>query len=840
MGILMKYTFRSIGEKKMRTLLIVVAITLSVALTFASFALKDSITDTFKEMIKKYLGSANILITATKDSPMQFVPIVPLEDPDRLIDYQIGSIETQGFYAIDSKQEQRFVIRGYSDEDIAQLGVVKMIERLDGPFTGKSIYISKAIAEKYGWHLGDTIDLKFNNLRHKITIHGIGADSGALSKEGKSAYAILPIKTLQQMEGTQGRYHFILAKSADGVSFEQAQQLLNDHYPRYKVDEPIPWEIISQQLNSITVPFLFMLMLVLVTSIFIIYTAFKVIASEKLPVLGTFRSIGATKFHANTILLLESAIYGVIGSILGLMLGELILNLMGNLTAQGIMQAGDVKAQTSAAPIYYIASGLFGVVLAILSAALPILQIAKIPVRDIVLGSFTQVDQSKKIPALLGLLMMAFAIFFPIDMFETSKGLLIGLGTLFAFVGLVLLVTPLTNLFLHLLSIPTKSVFRNTGQLALLNIRGNKSILNNISLLTIGISGILLINTISYSINIEVLKVYRQAKYDVTVYANQLDRSDMQSIAGTEGVVGAMGIYTIGNTKIDAINGQTPTKQSTSIGSISGISGSEYFDYWQFPWQEGELSNLDRNFALDRALVLTDTLKQRFNLKLGDEITLKFSEDISRTYTVVGFINAIMNNGNFALASGAQLKRDAQLSAYSEIMIKSTQPEVTKEKMTKRFEHDAPYIVTMSEMEKTNNEANAAIIIGLQSFSFLAMAIGLFGIFNNFIVSLMSRQRSISIMKSVGMSRAQTLNLLLLEALLSGLIGGIMSIFGTLVLLVQIERLLGLLNLPIAMHLDMNLFAIGLACGGIVSMIANWLPALKSSKMSIVQGIKFE
>ena len=52
---------------------------------------------------------------------------------------------------------------------------------------------------------------------------------------------------------------------------------------------------IDAQIKPIRIPFMFMLILVVLISTFIIYTSFKVITLERLPMLGTFRSIGATK-----------------------------------------------------------------------------------------------------------------------------------------------------------------------------------------------------------------------------------------------------------------------------------------------------------------------------------------------------------------------------------------------------------------------------------------------------------------------------------------------------------------------------------------------------------------
>lgn len=840
MSMLLKYTLRSIGEKKLRTLLIVVAITLSVALTFSSLALKDTITGSFKEMVKKYFGTANILITATKNSPSNHVPLLPLEDSDQLIDYQIGTVEARATYRYGNNQKQMLTLRGYTEEDMANLGVVKLTETLEGDFSGKMLYISNQLAKRYNWQLGETIDVTIGEARQKLTIAGIGTPTGALSKDGQSFMAVMPTDALRQIVGIQGKYEFLLVKSAEGVPLKSAMALLEARYPRYKVDEPIPWDVVSQQLNSITMPFMFMLLLVLATSVFIIYTAFKVIATEKMPVLGTFRSIGATKGHTNAILLLESALYGILGAGLGLLLGQLILDLMGNLMAQGLMQ-GDAPAKSEAVAqsVYYFAAGGLGILLSTLSALVPILQVSKVPLRDVVLGSTQSARPDRRWPVVAGFLLLAGSVLFPTGHFKDQAAALIGLMTLLGCLGSVLMVPFLTELLLRTFS-PVANRLGNLTRLSLLNIRGNKSILDNISLITIGLSGIILINTISGSINKEVIDVYNTADYQVTLSVDGLNRTTLQGVVGIPGVTGTLGIYETYGIKIAAINDVPSKGKKLSLGGMTGISDDEYFDYWQFPIVGSLPENIDDQLATERTLILTTTLKERLGVKTGDTLTLEFSEDVQRDYHIAGFVKTLMNNGDMALASASALKRDANLVGYSSVLIKTDQPDAVKAALMKRYEKQSPYVKTMSEMISENNTANAAIIIGLQGFSVMAMVIGMFGIFNNFVVSLLSRQRTLAVMKSIGMSRKQTRRLLTQEAMISGLIGGTLATVSATVLILQVSRLLETLNLPIPLHYSWQLFVGSVIAGGVISMVANLLPAIQSSRLNIVKSIKFE
>ncbi|MCK8060299.1 MULTISPECIES: ABC transporter permease [unclassified Fusibacter] len=830
MGIIVKFTLRSIKEKKFRTFLILLSITLSVALTFASIALKDSITDTFTEMIKKYMGTANVLITANEESPSQTIRLKPLGDAQTFIDYQIGTVDAQAEYKRPGETKaQKISIRGYEQADLDLLGVVNLITTLDEPYVGKVMYVSEQAASANGWTLGQSIDVTVQGQKHKVRIAGIGANQGALSYQDGASFAVMPTSALQKMFNIEGRYTFVLAKTAEGVPISEGIEALKGVYKRYEVSEPVPWDEIITMLNSIVIPFMFMLLLVIATAVFIIYTAFKVITTEKLPILGTFRSIGATKATTDFVLIMESVFYGIIGSAFGLALGTVVLNLLGGMMAKGMM-GGEVAAQTSASVHYYVIAGSFGLVLSVLSGLVPIIKVSKISVRDIVLGTIQQV-KSRKITTLISGICIIFAsLAIPLFMKGPMALPLNGIATLLLCIGLVFIIPFAADLLVTLIAKPVQKIFGNLGYIAVMNIRGNDSIINNISLLSLGIAGILLINTISFSITTEVLKVYNDVKYDVDLSLNNANRQTLGRVLAIKGVDEVYGVY-----QASAEVENTGVK----LGFVQGVDGMDFFDYWHMDFMTP--TDLSQKYlGQSRVIIINQTIKNKLNVDVGDVIPLTFSKDITRDYVVVGVINTLMNNGNYAITSGKTLKQDAGLSGYSSILIKTSAPNEVKAAIEDKYKREWYWVQTLDEMEAQNNAANAAIIGALKSFSIIAMMIGIFGILNNFVVSLMARSRSMAVMKSVGLSKKQTVSMLSLEALISGLIGGMMGVLGSLAMIVQIGVILHLIDLPIKLSIDSGIMLTGFIAGGLISVVSNWLPAIRTSKQSIVAAIKFE
>ena len=138
---------------------------------------------------------------------------------------------------------------------------------------------------------------------------------------------------------------------------------------------------------------------------------------------------------------------------------------------------------------------------------------------------------------------------------------------------------------------------------------------------------------------------------------------------------------------------------------------------------------------------------------------------------------------------------------------------------------------TIASMEKKNYDSNNQFMIILKAFSVLAMLIGIFGIFNNYMISFIERKRSIAILKSVGLSKKQTLKMIMIEALTGGCIGGIVGIIGGTLMLSAVPPLMQTINIPLALHYSLSFFINSLVGGIIIAVLASISPALKTTKI---------
>jgi putative ABC transport system permease protein len=328
MGVIFKFVVKNIQEKKFRTFLILFSVSLSAALFFASYALSGTMEQTVMTQVKKYIGSAEIMIWANQKSPSWCFLIEKTAKYQNRLEYAVGSIETIVNYQ--NKNETIDInLKGFNLEDLPKLNpfVLKAQKNLLS-FTGNKIIMSEKTAQNCGLQVGQNIEILFDGNRHRFQIVGIARPFGYFQEDSQSNTAVVPRESLARVFNVPGRVSIAYLKLKDP---SQIQVTINDlarEYRRYTVREPISKAELKQNTERISIPFRIMVGMVMLISIFIIYSSFKVITRERLPVIGTFRSIGATRRITDLVMFAESFFYGIIGGIAGCILGLGILYVM--------------------------------------------------------------------------------------------------------------------------------------------------------------------------------------------------------------------------------------------------------------------------------------------------------------------------------------------------------------------------------------------------------------------------------------------------------------------------------------------------------------------------------
>jgi putative ABC transport system permease protein len=218
--------------------------------------------------------------------------------------------------------------------------------------------------------------------------------------------------------------------------------------------------------------------------------------------------------------------------------------------------------------------------------------------------------------------------------------------------------------------------------------------------------------------------------------------------------------------------GQAPafiaSKVPARFESFKPISGRD-------PQSEDEV-------AIDQATA------ERSSLKLGQKVIVAGAEATGR-YTIVGILKFAggesFGGASVALLTPAQAQRLAGESGrYDQIDVAATSG-VTPGELRARIRAALPHTVAVrtGAEQATTDTSNLESDLGflrtfLLVFSYVALVVGAFIIFNTFSITIAQRTREFGLLRTLGASRAQIMRSVVEEGLLLGVLGAVLGLLG--------------------------------------------------------------
>lgn len=846
MGIILKFILRNIKEKKLRTFLVVFSIIASTALFFASNGISTTIKKTFVNIMGQVAGNADIQISADSKSPTPYVYTSKADKVKNKVSYIIGETDANAIYTND-KKDRAVILRGFNYEDVESINPLNLVsEGSIKPFNGNKIIISKKAADKYNLSVGDKLPLRVGSqgVKEYFSIAAVAENKGFFAVESdKNMMAIIPQDTASDLSDVpKGQASVVFIKAKKASEIDGIVSTLSKTYKNYVVKRTVDEKVIDQETSQISTALKAMALVVLMMSVFIIYTVFKVIVAERLPIIGTFRSIGATRMSTSLVLVGESVVYGIIGGIIGDFVGIGVLNILTKLMASSVSGSSDIAitVTVSYTAMQLVQAFLFSLIVSFVSSVIPIARTAKLSVKDVVLNTVDDVEKEKVSKLVLGIIFTASAVVIPELTKDASYAgkemtlILLAASMIISIIGIVILVPYITEIFVKLFEKIYELIFGNEGSLAIKNLRKNKSLMNNASLLTIGISALFMLNIVSFSVGKALIKAYSINKYDTVVYnddGNSLDGSTVNRIKNADGVDKAEAMYESWNVKVSG------TKDK--IEGFNFITEDDFKNYLNVRLIQNE-KNVLEDFKNGRTIMMTTTDLKKLNKSVGDYITVKTPVG-DKDYKIVGSFSTLWNDGSAAFVPKKYAKGDFQLYQPNAVYIKTYKsPEYVKNILQKEFKTKQVEVNTLAGEQKEDADRIGGMLFLIKAFPVIALIIGIFGVINNFIISFIERKRSLAIYASVGMSRNQTRKMLFIESITIGLIGSIAGIIGGVLMVNIMPHMLLLANWPIDMIYSPKVFIESLALGVLITVLASLIPSLKSSKINIIEAIKYE
>ncbi|HBF4081745.1 TPA: FtsX-like permease family protein [Clostridioides difficile] len=825
MKIILKYIFTNIKERKIRTAVMLLSIVLSTVLLFVSFSIGLSYESAQRKMAKGMSGTATISVQSKNPDIL-----TNLEDiPDlNAIKSKVGVLESSAIYNKGGYYEEFSLIAA----DLSQLNKINKPRLENGDsitdFSGDKIILPNRFTSKYKIKKGDSITLQIYGKSYTFQVSDIASYDTVFLRHTRGVNALLPKETLSKIINKGSGYTRVLIESEEEMTENLVNKLSEElSTEKYTVSNTINETKIISDARQKTMPFFLISFFALTLSIFIIYSSYKVITLERLPFIGTFRSIGANEKTVTHILMLESILYGSIGGLIAIPIGVVVLNLMlhglGNSLEQGI------SIPTVISPIGVIISVIVAIIVSLFSAYIPVKKASHLPIKNVVLGTVEEKNVSNRSILFIGSIMFILSVLLPRISPENTLYLAGGFSLLGLIVATIVLIPLITDIMSIVFEFVYKNILGNEGKLAARNMKNNKNIIQNITLLFISISAVIAISVVGNFVKTYITDVFRDA--ELQGFADgKMNEEFIEDVRHMDGIKNILPLYVMNN----EISGNGVT-----LSRLEGTDNIElYNSMFAINYTNFEIKKqVTEAFKDKRSVILNEDTLKKVGLSIGDTITLS-KDKYDFSYKIVGSFKSRANDVEAVIPSHYAVN-DFDKTNYGFLVYTAVNPDAVMIQIRDLFGDTYNWSRTVEEFNNDSLNTISSFLSPMNKMTYFIFLLATVGIINNLLINYIQKRRSIAMYKSIGLSNKQNIKVTLIEGFTSGLLG---AVIGIVISILEIQTIFIVAGPKISMKpdLDFKTFIIVGLLGIIVTLIGSIVPIIKWKKMKLIEEIKFE
>lgn len=245
------------------------------------------------------------------------------------------------------------------------------------------------------------------------------------------------------------------------------------------------------------------------------------------------------------------------------------------------------------------------------------------------------------------------------------------------------------------------------------------------------------------------------------------------------------------------------------------------------------------------AVLVSESFSRHFNVHKGDEIPLSASSK-TRTFRVAGvLIDYQSDMGTIVMDHGVYVREwnDTLVDTYELFLKKGADAEAVRNTIRSRYagRYDL-FVLTNREFKEELFSRLDQMFVLMRALELVALAVAALGVVNALSASVLERMREIGVLRAVGMLRRQAHDMIVSEAALVGLAGGLagVAVGVTLgyVLLVHINVVQTGWYFPFRVSWTSLVEVVVLAV--VVSAMAAWYPARQGASMQISAALDYE
>ena len=828
MGILLKHVFHNVFAKPFRTLLLVTTISFCSFAALLCLDVTGSITGIVHSLLSQVTGSSDLILADDLGLSSEELESVTGGKVLLVAERASGQVSLpEGFGNYFHVENLEILTFDFSLAKDMRL----LTEELS--LSEGEAAISLKAAQRFGWREGEEILLYGDGGKEEAyVIRKVLPEKGIANGRIEVILSEAGFRRLFFDEGEkitwQTAYAELKRDGSGKLDDAYVRQVLSDIYAmdyRAEVTNLADDEELQEMTKVLGLLFLFMFSICFLLVIFVTVSVSQRVISERMSVVGTFRSLGLTQGFTTALLLMESGFYGILGGVLGSLLYKGVRNLI---FGSMIQVSGNVTVEktfgTTPAWAWFVV--ILGAALVECVCSLQeVLKASKTAIRDIIFDNKDTQYRASRIQVGTGCVLLA-----------TGLGCMVFVKSVLAqLVSFVSLILALAFLFPMLLKICSKALaafFEKTekpvARLAAMEIYARKS--------TVG-SGILCVTATALSLILFLFQSNLKALYEIHPYqADLIVTCDGAQKASTYQYLNDLpGVNEVELVYEKEIKVSVGEKKATV--NVFGAPEGGYHLLCG-------IKNLPENLS-DDEFYLDEKLAKQLGQDVGEEAEITFGTDhvlpIKKRLKVGGFSDSY---GYDSTSNSIVISKNLYVGLFHDkpgtILIRCEDMATTKALVSKYSGNSVSEIQTTGDLDQYWQEKEDGLKGMLKVIITLGVGLTVIGMISNQLIGFEGRKRECAVLASTAMSRNRIGRMLFAEGALLAAVAIFIACPMAFLAFGDFERLMGLLDMEIQASWHPGTYVGFLILLWVVFTTVSLFPMRALRKMTLAEQIRYE
>jgi putative ABC transport system permease protein len=851
-------TIRSLSTRRMRSILTLFGIVIGVACIFAINFTNENAYRSITSLFEGTTGRVNLEIRSSAN--VGGLPQDLLEE----VSSSEGVKKAVGFLKLpaalpDEDQEQIDLnFFGTGAGGLMLHGIDPILDKelrdyvlTDGRFLKENqeqpeVVLVESFAQENNLSVGETVTILTAFGPSEIKVVGLIAGEGAgLTNLGK--FGVITLKAAQKLAQRPDEIDQIdliaTTANSDSESLEKLRDRLAEKLgDEYTVVFPASQgERMAQMLSGYQIGLNFMAGIALFVGAFLIFNAFSMTVVERTRELGMLRAVGMSQRQLKGQVVIEGMLLGVFGSLIGVVVGFIMSQGLMAIMSGLIGQPLDARAVS---PQIMIISISVGIIVTLLAAYLPARQAGRIsPLEAMRLRGHQDDGWLNRVGWIIGLVLLIVSAGVLVwNPFPYDVQFRLGSLTVFCLFFGAMLIIPVTLRLWHFLSRGLiKLLFGDLGEIGARNLqRARRRTMLTCAALMVGVSMIVTTQGMVGSFSAD-LKTWIEAYTAGDVFVSgavpiKYDfKEDLEKMEGVEYVAPVRYV------EVSWLSGDEEEKIS-----LMAIDPKSYNQVTHFIFSDTEIDEgkAIKKLTDGQTLFISGVIAEKYNLSPGDPVTIRTREG-EQVFTVAAVVLDFYNQGMVVTGSFKDLKRYFEIDDVNTFLLKTSAGTDIPGLVDKIEEQYKDKYQLIAESNTSLRERSGVLLD--QAFSMfdilgiLAVVVAALGVLNTLSMSVIERTREIGMLRCMGMTRWQIVRMILAEAFMMGIIGGILGLgFGLALTQIFLSAMGAMSGYELDFVMPVRAIWLSLVVSLAVSQLAALIPAIRAAKTPMLSAIHYE